>query len=56
MLVGSGGTDALAEAVARILMNDALRTRLSEKALAYSRSFSWDKVANEFIKVVETIL
>lgn len=56
ILVGSGGTNALAEAVARILMNDALKTRLSEKALVYSRSFSWDKVANEFIKVVETIL
>ena len=55
-LVRSGETNALAKAVARILTNDALRTRLSERALAYSRGFSWEKVAKEFISVVETVL
>jgi len=37
------------------LTNDALRVRLSEKALAYSRSFSWDEVADEFMRVVRAV-
>lgn len=55
VLVRSGDVEALAEAVVQVLTSDALRIKLSEKALAYSRSFSWDEVADEFMKVVRTI-
>jgi glycosyltransferase involved in cell wall biosynthesis len=53
LLVRPSDPEALAEAITQILTDDALRAKLSEKALIYSRSFSWDKVANEFMKVVK---
>jgi len=56
ILVPSGEKHALAGAIVRILTDDALRIRLSEEALAYSRNFSWEKVSNEFINVVEKAL
>jgi glycosyltransferase involved in cell wall biosynthesis len=55
VLVRSGDVEALAEAVVQVLTSDVLRIRLSEKALAYSRSFSWDEVADEFMKVVRAV-
>jgi glycosyltransferase involved in cell wall biosynthesis len=55
LLVKSGDVEALAEAVVQVLTSDALRIKLSEKALAYSRSFSWDEVADEFMKVVRAV-
>jgi len=55
LLVKSGDVGALAEAIIHVLTNDALRVGLSEGALAYSRSFSWDKVADEFMKVVRAV-
>jgi glycosyltransferase involved in cell wall biosynthesis len=54
VLVESGDVSALSEAICSILRNEPLRTRLSEKALAYSRGFSWDKVADEFINICRT--
>lgn len=53
LLVKSGDVEALAEAVVQVLTSDVLRVKLSEKALAYSKSFSWDKVADKFMKVVK---
>jgi glycosyltransferase involved in cell wall biosynthesis len=55
LLVKSGETETLAAAVTQVLTNDALRTKLSKEALVYSKSFSWDRVADEFMRVVETI-
>jgi glycosyltransferase involved in cell wall biosynthesis len=55
LLVKSGDVEALAEAVVQVLTSDALRIKLSEKALVYSRSFSWDEVTDEFMKVVRTV-
>ena len=55
LLVKSGDVEALAEAVVQVLTSDVLRIRLSEKALAYSRSFSWDNVADEFMNVVRAV-
>lgn len=51
LLAGSGDVEALAEGIVNVLTNESLRVRLSEKALAYSKSFSWDRVADEFMKV-----
>ncbi len=47
--------EALARAVIQVLATDNLRIKLSEEALTYSEGFSWDKVADEFMKVVRTI-
>ncbi len=55
LLVKSSDVGVLAEAIIHVLTNDALRVRLSEKALEYSRSFSWDEVADEFMKVVRAV-
>ena len=52
LLVQPGNVEALAEAIIRVLTDESLRIKLSEEALAYSRSFSWDKVADTFIKVI----
>jgi glycosyltransferase involved in cell wall biosynthesis len=53
LLVRSGDIEALGEAIVQVLKSEALRVRLSERALAYSRSFSWDKVAEEFLNVIK---
>ena len=53
LLVKSGDVEALGEAIYQVLTSEALRVRLSEKALTYSRGFSWDKVADEFLNVIK---
>lgn len=53
LLVKSDNVEALAEAIIKVLTSDALRIRLSEKALTYSKSFSWDEVANQFMNVIK---
>jgi len=53
ILVKSGSVEALAEAIILVLTSDAFRRKLSDNALAYSKSFSWDKVAEEFMKVIQ---
>ena len=55
LLVKSGDVEALAEAIIQVLTSDVLRVTLSEKALANSKGFSWDKVADEFMKVIRTV-
>jgi len=55
LLVNSGDTEALARAIFQILTDVTLRTTFSEEALAYSMNFSWDKVANEFMRVIRTV-
>jgi glycosyltransferase involved in cell wall biosynthesis len=52
LLVESGNIKALEEKICLVLTNYTLRDRLSENALSYSRSFSWDRVADEFLSVV----
>jgi glycosyltransferase involved in cell wall biosynthesis len=54
LLARSGDLEALAEAIFQILANETLRLRMSENALMYSRRFSWDKVADKFLKVIKT--
>jgi glycosyltransferase involved in cell wall biosynthesis len=55
ILVKSGNIEALAEAINLVLTNDDIRRKLSESALAYSKSFSWDKVAGEFMGVLKAV-
>jgi len=53
LLVKSGDIEALAKGIVNILTNENLRVRLSQEALAYSRSFSWDNVADKFMRVIK---
>ena len=53
LLVDSGDREALAEAILRVLKDEALRRRLSENGLKFAKEFNWDKTAEEFMKVLE---
>lgn len=52
LLIEPGNVKALAEGIINVLKDENLRVSLSRNALAYSRSFSWDKVADKFMEVV----
>jgi glycosyltransferase involved in cell wall biosynthesis len=56
LLVESGDVEALAEALVRVLRDDGLRRMLSENALKYAKQFSWDKTAEDFMKVLEQVI
>lgn len=56
LLVENGNIDALAEVIVRILADEELRKRLSMGALKYAEQFSWDKSAEEFMKVLEGVV
>ena len=46
----------LAKNIIKLLANQSLRQQLSSKALDYSRSFSWDKAANESLIQLEKLI
>jgi len=52
-LVEDGNVEALGDALIRVLEDEGLRMRLSKNALEYAKQFSWDKSAEEFMKVLE---
>lgn len=56
LLVKSGDAQALAEGLFKVLDDEGLRGKLSKNALEYSRSFSWNKTAGEFMKIVKEIV
>jgi len=47
------GPEALADGMMRVLSDDGLREDLSRNAIEWARRFSWDKTAEEFMKVLE---
>jgi glycosyltransferase involved in cell wall biosynthesis len=53
LLVKSRDVQALAEGILSILRDEGLRKKSSEKALKYATHFSWDRTANEFMKIVK---
>jgi glycosyltransferase involved in cell wall biosynthesis len=53
LLVESGNMRALADNLIRVLEDDNLRNKLSENALKYAKEFSWDRTAEEFMKIFE---
>jgi glycosyltransferase involved in cell wall biosynthesis len=53
LLVENSNVVAFAEAVIRVLQDDALRRRLSKNALKCAKEFSWDKTAEEFMTFLE---
>jgi glycosyltransferase involved in cell wall biosynthesis len=54
LLSTPGNTEDLANAIIRVMTNADLRTRLSEEALVRARNFNWDKVADEFMRIIKT--
>jgi len=56
LLAVGGDVEDLAGKVLRVLGDEGLRVRLSRNALEYARGFSWDKTAEEFMKVLETVV
>jgi glycosyltransferase involved in cell wall biosynthesis len=56
LLAKAGRTEDLAEKVNMVLSDESLRTRLCQKALCYSREFSWDKSAEKFLEAMRDVL
>jgi glycosyltransferase involved in cell wall biosynthesis len=61
-VIGEGGllidplkTEAIAEALYKVLTEEPLRERLKEKGLERAKSFSWDKMAREMLDLYETL-
>ena len=55
LLVESGKIGTLADALTNVLEDENLRLRLGENALEYAGEFSWDRSAEEFLKILETL-
>ncbi|MEM0007924.1 MAG: glycosyltransferase family 4 protein [Candidatus Bathyarchaeia archaeon] len=55
LLAKNGDIKDLAENIITVLTDDGLRERLSKNALEYSKQFSWDKTAEQFIKILERV-
>jgi glycosyltransferase involved in cell wall biosynthesis len=53
LLAEAGNVEVLAEKIVTVLDDDALRKELSQNALDYSRQFSWDRSAKEFMKILQ---
>ena len=53
ILVPDGDVEALSSALLRIVEETKLREILSRNALDYSRGFSWDRTAKDFLDVIE---
>jgi len=56
LVVESGNVQALTEGLFKVLGDEELNRKLSENSLEYSRNFSWDKTAGEFMKIIKEIV
>ena len=56
ILVEPGSIKELSEAIIRLLRDESLRKRLSEKAFNYSKTFSWESSARTFYEVLKDML
>ncbi|MDY6866126.1 MAG: glycosyltransferase family 4 protein [Halobacteriota archaeon] len=56
LLVESGNIDAFAGAIVKILKDDMLREELTNNALKWSKGFTWERSAEEFLKVFEGVV
>jgi glycosyltransferase involved in cell wall biosynthesis len=54
LLAENGNVKILSEKLFLVLTNNAFRERLSQKALEYSRNFTWTKTADEFMKFLDS--
>lgn len=53
LLLEEASPEAFAEAIARLLQDDALAVRMSREALAWSKRFDWDRAADEMAEAIE---
>ena len=51
MLIQGHGTEAWAEALERLLIDDASRIHMGEQAVAHARAFSWSASAEKLLEV-----
>ena len=56
LLVESGNISKLSQAIIKVINNKELRNNLGENALKYSRQFSWEKTANNFLDIIQQII
>ncbi len=56
LLVKNGDVQALAEGLLALLTDEELRVRFSKSALDYSRVFSWDVTAREFLQFASSTI
>ncbi len=56
LLYSHSDTDAMADAIVKLLKDKGLRTRLGEQSMAWSRKFTWDKAADEVEAMMGRIL
>jgi len=56
LLVPNGDVEVLANAIIKVLSDDGLRERLSRNAIKWAGRFSWDKTAEEFLKVFGSVV
>jgi glycosyltransferase involved in cell wall biosynthesis len=52
----NGNVEKLAEAMIKVLRDEALRKTLSENALQHCKSLSWDRTAQELEKILKEIV
>lgn len=56
LLVQPDAPAPLADAIARVLHEDALRLRLQHGAFALSRLFQWDHIAAQTVSLFESVI
>jgi len=56
LLVKPGDEEGLADALLMVLIDNKLKTTLSLKAIHQARKFSWEKTANETLKVYQEFM
>ncbi len=56
ILVDPRDTDAMADALVRVLSEPGLRSELKERGLARSEMFSWERTGRQTLKVLETLI
>jgi glycosyltransferase involved in cell wall biosynthesis len=56
LLVADGDVEALANAIIKVLSEEGLREKLSRNAVKWAGRFSWEKTAEEFLKIVEGVV
>jgi len=54
ILVKLGNIEQLAKTITWLLTDDNLRNRLAENAYRYVQQFSWDRVAEDFLEVIQS--
>ncbi len=56
LLVEGGDIQAFADTITKVLTDDELRNKLSRNAIEWAKRFSWDRSAEEFESVIESVI